>query len=251
MESVDEYLTGGNVSETVIRIGATVRKPATPATSSIELLLAHLDSAGFNGSPRSLGRDAQGRHVLEYVPGLPCSLGTPLELPDLNRVGEMIREFHAASSSFSAPPSATWNLLMPSGAGDLICHNDLAPWNLIRSQDRWVFVDWDSAAPGTRLWDLSFAALTFPPIEPNCDLREAAVRIGAVCDGYGLDRPKRRGLLPLMVRRARAMDDLLVAGGRTGEQPWARLYSEGHAEYWGPAADYIEQNLPSLSECLL
>jgi thiamine kinase-like enzyme len=30
---------------------------------------------------------------------------------------------------------------------DLICHHDLAPWNLVRDGDRWVFIDWDGACP--------------------------------------------------------------------------------------------------------
>jgi hypothetical protein len=36
------------------------------------------------------------------------------------------------------------------------------------------------------------------------------------------------------------MHDLLRRASATGEQPWARLWAEGHGEHWGPAADYIE-----------
>lgn len=35
---------------------------------------------------------------------------------------------------------------------------------------------------------------------------------------------------------------MLIRGHETGEQPWARLYDEGHADYWGPAADYIAEH---------
>lgn len=162
-------------------------------------------------------------------------------------MGRVIREFHDASSSFKLLPAARWNLRMTPDGEDLICHNDLAPWNLIRHGDRWVFIDWDEAAPGTRLWDLSYAALTFPPMEPDCDLRPAAIRIAAILDGYGLEKSHLPQLLQLMVRRARAMYELLVRGSSAGQQPWARLYADGHADYWGPVADYIEQHLPSLA----
>jgi hypothetical protein len=38
------------------------------------------------------------------------------------------------------------------------------------------------------------------------------------------------------------MYDVLVRGHQTGEQPWARLYSEGHANHWWPAAEYIAKH---------
>jgi len=50
-------------------------------------------------------------------------------------------------------------LIPDPAAGDLICHSDLAPWNLVRNEQRWVFIDWDNAGPSSRLWDLGYAAL--------------------------------------------------------------------------------------------
>lgn len=35
----------------------------------MDALLCHLAGTGFDGAPRSLGRDQEGRHVLEYIPG--------------------------------------------------------------------------------------------------------------------------------------------------------------------------------------
>src|SRR5665811_976842 len=68
--SVEHVLEGGNVAEAVVRVGATVRKPASDATAAVEALLDHFAEVGFSGAPRSLGRDELGRHVLEYVPCL-------------------------------------------------------------------------------------------------------------------------------------------------------------------------------------
>ena len=48
-------------------MGTAVRKPATKATAAAESLLVYLTEAGFDGSPRSLGRDEAGRHVLRTV----------------------------------------------------------------------------------------------------------------------------------------------------------------------------------------
>jgi hypothetical protein len=38
------------------------------------------------------------------------------------------------------------------------------------------------------------------------------------------------------------MFELLRSSAVTGRQPWARLHAEGHAEHWGPAADYIDRH---------
>ena len=78
---------------------------------------------------------------------------------------------------------------------------------------------------------LSYAALTFCAGRARLRPEEVPGRIGAILPGYGLDTSNHRQLITLMVRRARAMYDLLVIGGRTGQQPWARLYADGHATF--------------------
>jgi hypothetical protein len=67
-------LGGGNVAAGIVRVGDTVRKPAGYWTPAVEALLSHLWRRGFTGAPRPLGRDVEGRQVLEYVPG-PCGEG--------------------------------------------------------------------------------------------------------------------------------------------------------------------------------
>jgi hypothetical protein len=52
-----------------------------------------------------------------------------------------------AAESFRPPPAPHWNVVIAPDREDLICHHDLAPWNLVRDGDRWVFIDWDSACP--------------------------------------------------------------------------------------------------------
>jgi hypothetical protein len=69
MSDLEERLYGGNVADSVVRVGATVRKPVTSAIRGGEALLEHLFEVGFRGAPRTLGRDEKGRHVLEYAPG--------------------------------------------------------------------------------------------------------------------------------------------------------------------------------------
>jgi Ser/Thr protein kinase RdoA (MazF antagonist) len=238
----EELLTGGNVAGRVVRAGYTVRKPAGPATRAISALLDHLATAGFDGAPRNLGTDAEGRHVLEYIPGPMAHDLPPLGLDGLRRVGRLIRRLHDAAQSFEPPPGAQWDVAIPPDRRELICHHDLAPWNLVCGPDRWVFIDWDGAGPGSRLWDLGYAVTGFIPLAPGGDPATDGPRMRALADGYGLNAGQRRELPALAAAHTRGMYELLRDGAVTGTQPWARLHAEGHAEFWGPAADYIERH---------
>jgi Ser/Thr protein kinase RdoA (MazF antagonist) len=243
----EEILTGGNVAGTVLRIGSTVRKPRWSA--AVDALLRHLNDVGFPGAPRTFGADDQGRHVLEYVPGPMADTRESLSEAGLRRVGRLIRDLHDALAGFRPPPDADWDVVIPPDRTDLICHHDLAPWNLVLG-DRWVFIDWDGAGPGSRLWDLAYAAHGFVPFHADGDPASDAPRLRILADAYGLDQEQRDGFPPLVAAHTRAMYDLLCRGAETGAQPWARLYAEGHADHWGPAADYIERHTATWAAAL-
>jgi Ser/Thr protein kinase RdoA (MazF antagonist) len=239
----EEVLAGGNVSTEVVRVGDTVRKPATEATSGIEAFLDHLRHVGFTAAPRSLGRDERGRHVLEFIPGATVDMSIPLSTRELRRIGLIVRQLHTASQSFKPPASAKWNVAIEPDSKVLICHHDLAPWNLVRDGERWVFIDWDGSAPGSPLWDLAYATQTFVPLVRGGEPANDAARLRSLVDAYGLDSADREKFPEKIFERTQAMHDLLVRGAHSGQQPWARLHAEGHADHWGQAANYIERNL--------
>jgi Ser/Thr protein kinase RdoA (MazF antagonist) len=246
----EHVLTGGNVSGVVVRVGDTVRKPVTPATPAVEALLTHLETQGFAGAPRTLGRDERGRHVLEYIPGQVADTGPPLDQRGLRRLGQLIRDLHDATASFTPPPTARWNVVIPPDRQDLICHHDLAPWNLVRDGERWVFIDWDGAGPGSRLFDLAYSAQSFVPLAAGGDPAADGPRLRALADGYGLDADQRARLPALISAHTRGMLDLLVGSAATGVQPWARLHAEGHSDYWDSAAGYVDQHLAAWTRAL-
>ncbi|RRA49411.1 phosphotransferase [Acidipila sp. EB88] len=249
-EEQEEALTGGNTAESVVRLGQTVRKPVTQATPAVHGLLQHLRAVGFRGAPAAYGLDEQGRQVLEFVPGTLWLGGAPRSHADLARVGALIKALHEGAASFQAPARAGWAARTVPDGHTLVCHNDLAPWNLVCGPERWVFIDWDEAAPGTRLWDLAWASITFPPFAPECDLAVVAAAMRALLDGYGLETRFYGALIRRMVRRAREECALIVQGARQDRQPWARLYSEGHHHYWGPVSDLIDRQGAELRRML-
>lgn len=245
-------LTGGNVGVGIVRVGDTVRRPAGFWSTSVDALLRHLNAVGYPGAPRTLGFDERGRHVLEYVEGevsMPFRPADPLAAA--RRVGALIRDFHDAVTEFTPPPDARWNVVIPPDAEDLLVHHDLAPWNLVCGEDRWVFIDWDAAGPGSRGWDLAYAAHGFLPLAPETPPVAAAARLAALAAGYRLDDAGRRRLADLLVPRILSMYDLLREGARTGAQPWARLWSEGHGATWLAAATYTRRHADLLRDALV
>lgn len=234
----EQVLAGGNASGLVVRVGDTVRKLWTSATPHVLSFVEAVRAAGVD-VPSPMGRDELGRQVQEFVPGRLAMDSDPLSLPELRRVGSLVRAIHDASTDYVPPADAVWETAIPAPGADLVCHNDLAPWNLLVG-DRWVFIDWDAAAPSTRLWDLAYAAQTFTLADPTREPAQAARTLAAFVDGYGADRRMRERLPATMIRRTKAMYDLLRISHLTQTEPWASMFIEGHGEYWKAATHYVD-----------
>jgi Ser/Thr protein kinase RdoA (MazF antagonist) len=244
----EQELTGGNASESVVRIGHTVRKPWMENSAAVQSYLGALRSSGVD-VPQPLGRDADGRHVVEYIEGILALDQLPLGQDDLLRVGRMIRHIHDASEEVVIPNPDDWNMLLPAENPNLMCHNDLAPWNLIMG-DRWVFIDWDGCGPSTRLWDLAYAAQSFGMLFAEQPVEDAALRLRAIVDGYEADDALCKALPAGMAKRTAAMFNLLKSSNQTGFQPWADMYVNGHGEHWRAAAQYVVRNQSAWEQAL-
>ncbi|MEU1393768.1 MULTISPECIES: aminoglycoside phosphotransferase family protein [unclassified Nonomuraea] len=196
--STEELLTGG-VNQ-VVRVGATVRRPTGPWTPAVHALLAHLAARGFTGAPAGHGIDAQGREVLDFVPGevpdhpLPAYARSDQALGDVAR---LLRRYHDATEGFPPAAGVAW-YFPPREPAEVVCHGDVAPCNCVFRDGRPVaLIDFDTAHPGPRVWDVAYAAYRFVPLsDPRHDgagpVEEQARRLRLFADAYGLaegDRP--------------------------------------------------------------
>jgi len=92
-------LHGGRVSQGVVGIGDTVRRPPTFNSPFVHQLLHHLAASGFDAASRSHGSDEFERDVFSYIEGnVPQDLSWHGDdvLVDAAR---LIRRYHAATAS--------------------------------------------------------------------------------------------------------------------------------------------------------
>src|SRR5450830_82248 len=98
-----ELMPAGDVTEGVVRVGSTIRRPHQPQSLAVAGYLDWLEDAGFEGSPRFLGRDTEGRDVLTFLPGQ-CAGAVPEAWVRseglLASVARLVRRLHTASAGY-------------------------------------------------------------------------------------------------------------------------------------------------------
>lgn len=184
---------GGHLTRGVVRAGDTVRRPR--ASAFVERLLRHLEAVGFDGAPRWLGVDDEGRDVLGYLPGRVAEVDQRLSGAQVAAAGRLLRAFHDATRGSAL-----------AGEHETVCHHDAGPHNMVFGEDGlpYALIDFDVAAPGDALDDVSYAAWL-------CCLNSAWVHSArpdaqARClrrfvDSYGLDEARRAEVLDAVIAR--------------------------------------------------
>lgn len=257
MTSNESPLKGGNVTP-VVRVGATVRRQQGVWSEAVHEFLRHLENQGFDGAPRFLGIDEQGREILSYLPGdvgvypLPPYMWSDAALVQASR---LLRRLHDASLGFEAP-DAGWQQVYPDPSQhEVICHNDVAPYNTVFvNQQPVALIDFDTAGPGPQIWDVAYAAYTYVPLASFAPQShgttvpyEAAIhatdrrrRLRLLCDSYGLDHAG--DLVATVERRLQHMCTLLIDRAAAGDAAYQRLIDEGHLAHYQSEVSFVQQH---------
>ncbi|MER5494456.1 aminoglycoside phosphotransferase family protein [Streptomyces sp. NPDC002490] len=253
----EEILTGGGVNH-VVRVGDTVRRPTGPWTPTVHALLAHLAAVGFTGAPEAHGLDGQGREVLDFVPG---EVGAP---PPAGRhgdarlvaAGRLLRAFHDATTGYRAPAGAHW-YFAPRAPAEVMCHGDVAPYNTVFRQGLPVaLIDFDTAHPGPRIWDVAYAAYRFAPLtvapeEGAVSTAEQARRLRLFADAYGLAEEDRTALVDTAIARLEHLVAHMKAQAAAGSAAFAGHLAAGHHVHYRTDMDHLARCSDELTRALL
>lgn len=229
----EQQLVGGmDPRYAPVRIGDTVRRSAGSERTAVTELLLHLEAVGFDGAPRHLGFDDQGREILMWIPGevplppYPAWAMTDHALADL---GALIRRLHDATATFRSS-TADWSTQWadPLG-GPVICHNDLYPENVVFRNGRVVaLIDFAMSGPGRPLWDLAITAEMWGPLgdpgrrdqhPPDLD---GIARLGVLTRAYGLDPARAPELVDVILEERAHSRANIRAEIADGNPSWIR-----------------------------
>ncbi|MFC8731777.1 phosphotransferase [Luteimicrobium sp. NPDC057192] len=173
---------GGGTRTEVRRVGDHVvrahhRPPSPYAHPTLELLGAR----GWGGAPRlvAAGPPEELTFLAGAVPPRGPVPAWARTSDALRALGRLVRELHDLTAGTELV-----------GDAETMCHNDLSPANTVYRPTTllpYAFVDWDLAAPGTRVADLGHAAWQWLDLGPRADVTAARRGLRSLLDGYGSD----------------------------------------------------------------
>ncbi len=259
MSENEIVLEGGNLNK-IIRNGETVRRPLKNWSPTIHKLLKYLEENRFKEAPVFYGIDENNREILSYIHG-----ETAVEFPRLKPymmtdevlidVAHILKKFHDLSCRFERDINDEWMLSYPGTLPvEVICHNDWAPYNVVFSNGKVSgIIDFDTACPGPRIWDIAYTLYTFVPLgrfayDPVCDVLmdyktsihadNRKKRIEKFFNAYGFN--KTDDLINQIVFRLQTLCNTLITKANDGDEAFKKMVSEGHLLHYQKDIEFIK-----------
>jgi tRNA A-37 threonylcarbamoyl transferase component Bud32 len=208
-----------------------VRRATSERTPWIHRLLTHLHEHGFDGAPRPLGIDDDGREILTYIEGETRRGAEPSD-EALVEVMRLVRRFHDLTAELV-------------DGEECAVHGDLSPRNTIYRDGRPVaLIDWDGVEPGRRIRDVSRACWQFVEHGEGVDPALAARRWRLMADAYGLE--DRSTLVVEIIDRLDENADGIEARAAGGSAPHQRLVELGAPSHIRAVRDWAVTNRDAL-----
>jgi aminoglycoside phosphotransferase (APT) family kinase protein len=217
-------------------------------------LLRHVRDRGFDLAPEPLGVDELDREILSFIPG--TTVGWSLPWPKvirsddlLTQVGEATAEYHRVVADFRPTGPVPWQSgLSALQDSEIVCHHDLAPYNVVLAAERLAgIIDWDLAGPGTPRSDLAFVAWQWVPLHGPFvtqlvgwdDLPDRGQRLRLLLDAYGLH--DRTGFIDDVVSRIAYNRDIMTSRAAEGNQAYQSLIEKGHVAGMDEALSFLAE----------
>lgn len=198
------------------RSGEGVLRKSGPWTPAVLELLRHLERVGFSGAPRVVGDgySPDGRMAVSFIAGESPHPGVWAD-EQVESVGVLLRDLHAASGSFTPAAGAVWRdtwLDEIGNDGDVVLgHGDAAPWNIVGRDGRpEALVDWEFAGPINRLTELAYTVWLNAQLHDDDvaelqglpDARSRARQAHVILEGYELPSSQRGAVVDRMIELA-------------------------------------------------
>lgn len=256
-----EYLQGGRENQ-IVRIKNTVQRPAGVWSPVVHALLRHVHAQGFHNVPEPLGFDGQGHEIVTFIEGevsnYPLSAAAASE-EALTSAAALLRGYHDATVSFLATQLDNYAWFLPARApAEVICHGDFAPYNVVlNGRHAIAIIDFDTAHPAPRLWDVAYAVYRWAPLTISADapaganhLEEQIRRGRLFCDHYGLSSAQRQQLVPTAVERLHALVHFMHVGAQNGNEAFQANIADGHDRLYLADIEYLQAHQAEITNGL-
>ncbi|MFZ1522915.1 MAG: aminoglycoside phosphotransferase family protein [Candidatus Saccharimonadales bacterium] len=237
----------------IIQNDDAVHRPTHYWAPAVHGLLEYLNSVDFKSVPQVLGVDEQGREILSYIEGESGPAGWSKITTDegLAKFAKYLRKYHDAVRNYKPPAGSKWayghDRLEP---GEIICHGDFGPWNIVwDGNDPVGIIDWDMARPAKPEFDILYALEFATPFRNDkaaiewhhfTEVPDRKHRIAVFLKAYGTDS------IPNITKRVANVVRKVNAGARTiasqGIEPQATWLKDGTLDGFENLAKWIENN---------
>lgn len=261
METVTEF-GGGNVSR-VYRKDERVYRDLKPQSKTVHRLLLHLEEKGISFVPRYLGLYGEAQEMLSFVEGTtmndyPADPDMEIRCSTVRLAANLLRQYHDATLGFKRLPEDVW-FLQYHGIleQEVICHNDFAPYNVTFQENKPIgIIDFDTACPGPRIWDVAYAAYRFVPLgeevydpikkeyrkyHKEADAQERQQLLLEFLSAYGMEDTLE--VLHQVILRLEALVALFDRECKKGNAAFLTMKEEGHQDFYRNEIVFIKDSM--------
>lgn len=259
-------MQGGDVTDGVVRVGDTVRRPRGSHSELVHLLLGRLEEADVDCVPRFLGIDEQGREILSYIEGEVAGRPWPEWVADPERaasVARLLRQLDDALVHIGLPddtPVRSWLSGAPEPVGPVasfLGHRDVTPENTIFRDGRAVaLVDFDLASPSSRVDEvvnlLLWWAGWMDPEDRNPVFADVdpGQRGRLLVDAYGVSDEERDWVVPVAISAAQQSWHRMKHRAEDQGGGWRRMWDEGLGDQIRRREHWLVANQETLRRAL-